>query len=385
MRVEERCGGRALTSQGEIQRVHRQWLLALGLAACIFSNTDDQVIAATPTANSNQADGSIPARGLSQSADIDGFKRFISSPPPIQELVFRQKTAPKPDTAKPKDGSFAASTNYLFFQARYEPPTIVLKKEHTLSNLLSERLSGGLLAILGKEYWWIDQERKQAHLWTMPEGARPNAPGQSVRRTVNYRLHPLFEVMNFGVQHAGIGTIAWNDNAFETETTNEEFGLKIKIRGSLESDYGGRPKSLRINYLMRGRQIGSFDYIVRYAFESQLTPAFLPNRITSYLLRDGKEIELDDFTILKLRIGSPTDSYAAFSMPPIISANQIPITVHITTSPVQGQTGHTGTLQQLCTCLAKYVDPCSGQQRSLPDTPTSVTERWPDPASNSCS
>src|SRR5437879_1832702 len=65
----------------------------------------------------NEAPSISPAQSaVSTNSPTEQFKAFISSPPVISNLVF-QVTVPMEGGARPRDGSFARSTRFEYFQA----------------------------------------------------------------------------------------------------------------------------------------------------------------------------------------------------------------------------------------------------------------------------
>jgi hypothetical protein len=137
---------------------------------------------------------------------LEQFKNFISSPPIIQNLVFQQK-APMEGGARPLDGTFALSTKFDYFQAKYQPDGMLFRRLGQPEDATNFTTPNLLVSVSAHQHALVEPGRRL----TAWDDRDPSAAGKttSVFYTTHFALEPLREIMNLGVMQAGVGSIRW--------------------------------------------------------------------------------------------------------------------------------------------------------------------------------
>jgi hypothetical protein len=226
-----------------------------------------------------------------QPSPVEQFKAFIESPPVIKNLVFQQKV-PMSGGARPLDGSFALSTRFDYFQARWQPDALFFRRLGGPQDETNFTAFGQLVALADHVHWLLEGQRV-----TTWDDRDPSVKGKttSIFFTSRFFLQPLEQVMNMGVMHAGIGAIHWQGNSFHLET---DLGTDhFTVNGELVEPASEPPERMYVHYVFQGK---TSDYVVRYRYGGTHNIAFVPSVVTSYWISNGKEIELDEWKILSL-------------------------------------------------------------------------------------
>ncbi|MDA1273434.1 MAG: hypothetical protein O2960_05195 [Verrucomicrobia bacterium] len=247
---------------------------------------------------------------------VERFKAFISSPPVIKDIVFRKKV--RQDLSKPMrmDGSFALSTNFEYFHARWQPDATLLRQIPDPSDIESLKIDRLLVSIFRDEYWLVDRERMATHWFKRSE------TDNFVFRIANRRMYSLRKLLNLGLIHVPIASIVWNGNTFLVNRTLVSEEIK-EIRGELFAKGTNRPTELRVKY---AGPRSYAEHVVRYAYETEFDELpFLPSKISTFYLNDGREVEVDEMTIVELDTAKTPLGTSAFDPQPFIDANKIGI------------------------------------------------------------
>ena len=250
-----------------------------------------------------------PGESNATPSAVEQFKRFISSPPVIKNLVFQQKV-PMDGGARPLDGSFAFSTRFEYFQAKWQTNGYLFRQLGSPLDATNFTVFGELASWSGHRHALVESG---VHLTTWDD-RDPSVWGQnrSVFYTSRFMLHPLREVMNLGIMYAGIGTVRWDGNRFRAECEVDH--QHLLITGALVPVEQGPPRALKIRYAFPHQ---TNDYVVRFGYEDVLHPTFLPTVITNFWIDakgdgPGQEVELDEWRVLKEEIGGPALDESAF-------------------------------------------------------------------------
>lgn len=246
---------------------------------------------------------------------VERFKRFISSPPVIKNLVFQQKV-PMEDGARPLDGSFAFSTRYDYFQAEWQPDGILFRRLSGLDDATNFNVAGQLISWSSHQHTLIEPSGKLT-IWDDQDPSTRNKH-ISVFYTTEFMLEPLREVMNLGIMYAGIGTIRWTGNRFVCEVERQD----LRISGNLISSGGGPPEAMKVTYVSSQQ---TNEYVLRYGYAPGNKYSFLPTVITNFWVTKPKgsptQMELDQWRILDLRIADGALPSEAFSAVRFTDAN----------------------------------------------------------------
>jgi hypothetical protein len=252
---------------------------------------------------------------------LQQFKDLISHPPVISNLVFQQKV-PMGGGMRPLDGSFAQSTSFEYFQAHWQTNGFLFRRLSSPADVTNLAVAGQLVS------WSGHQEAlfESIPLLTTWDDRDPSVAGKhiSVFFTSHFFLAPLRKVMNLGVMYAEIGGIRWDGNRFHTECQVQR--QRLRITGEVFPSSAGRADHLRVRYDFPHE---TYRYVVRYGYSARSAYAYVPAVITSFWLDNAgrpsqKEIELDQWTILDLRLSDRPLEPALFSPAPFARQNEWP-------------------------------------------------------------
>ena len=248
------------------------------------------------------------------SVSDEEIKQFMTSPPPIHELIFQQKV-PMDGGARPLDGTFALSTKYDYFQARRQAGDLLFRRLANATAATNYDFGGLLVSCLRHRHGLAEPGGR----FTVWDDRDPSVGGKSVSvfYTEKLMLEPLRRVLNLGVMYAEAGSIRWAGQRFNAEADVD--GQHVTIEGNLLGSTNGVPVGLRLSY---GFPHQIYNYHVQYTYGEGAQK--LPMLIRSYWLpadRPGTEIEVDEWRILKLEFGSTDLPKEEFDVAPFVTAN----------------------------------------------------------------
>jgi hypothetical protein len=283
-----------------------------------------------------------PTTAGDQNSDLEKFKNFISSPPTISNLVFQQKV-PMGGGARPLDGSFALSTSFEYFQARWQPGALLFRKFANPAEVTNVSVATQLVWHFDHQHWLFDGLHARLETWTDSD---PTTSGKSssVLYSSDYYLSALNEVMNMGVMNVGMGAIRWHGLTFRLETKVDD--QTVIITGQLDNPGSGPPRQLKVNYVFPKQQA---EYVVCYGYSPGLRPLFLPSTITNFWASEGKLIELDEWRILELETNETPLAADTFDINPFLQEHPWPVRVYTNGVVYERSTNGTLTLIQLLT------------------------------------
>ena len=194
-----------------------------------------------------------PGESNATPSAVEQFKRFISSPPVIKNLVFQQKV-PMDGGARPLDGSFAFSTRFEYFQAKWQTNGYLFRQLGSPLDATNFTVFGELASWSGHRHALVESG---VHLTTWDD-RDPSVWGQnrSVFYTSRFMLHPLREVMNLGIMYSGIGGVRWMGNRVHTKQEAEHERLFITVQSVPPQN--GPARSLKVRHMFPHRKVLSY-------------------------------------------------------------------------------------------------------------------------------
>lgn len=257
---------------------------------------------------SGQADGQS---ALTTNSLLEQFKAFISSPPPISNLVFQVKV-PMDGGARPRDGSFARSTRFEYFQAGWQTNGLLFRRLSGPSEMTNLDVPGELVSWSGHRHAVVEPNR-QLTAWDDRDPSIPTKP-ISIFYASQSLQQPLREVLNLGIMFAGIGAVRWEGNRFRTEV--EVDPQHLLITGEIVPSADGLPRAMRVCYAFP--HLTNW-YVVRYGYAPGQKRFMPPTAITNFwVTKDEKgadaEMELDEWRILNFERGEAPLGPEAFDV-----------------------------------------------------------------------
>ncbi|HLH54025.1 MAG TPA: hypothetical protein VKY92_10475 [Verrucomicrobiae bacterium] len=229
---------------------------------------------------------------------LEEFKNFISHPPVISNLVFQQKV-PMGGGARPLDGSFAHSTSFEYFQARWQTNGLLFRKLTAPSDVTNLAVAGELVSWSGHEHALLERGER----FTTWDDRDPTVAGKTVSifYTSEWLQDPLRQVLNLGIMFVGIGSVRWDGNRFHVESKVD--GQRLLVSGEVMPGVDGPPREMTVCYALPHR---TNYYALRYGYGPARSYSMPPTVITNFWIRKdlGKEkaaeaeLDLDEWRIL---------------------------------------------------------------------------------------
>jgi hypothetical protein len=255
----------------------------------------------------------VTSSGESNSA-LEKFKDFISHPPIISNLVFQQKV-PMSGGARPLDGSFARSTSFEYFQAKWQTNGLLFRRLSAPSDVTNLAVAGELVSWSGHEHALLERGDR----FTTWDDRDPTVAGKtvSVFYTSEWLQEPLRQVLNLGIMFVGIGSVHWEGNRFHIESKVDE--QRLLVSGEVIPSVDGPPRRMTVCYAFPHR---TNYYVVRYGYSPGQTNSMPPTVITNFWITKspGKqkgaeaELDLDEWRILDFECVENPLSQEAFAV-----------------------------------------------------------------------
>lgn len=254
--------------------------------------------------------------GPAEASPAEQFKRFISSPPIIKNLVWQQKV-PMDGGQRPLDGTFALSTRFDYFQAKWQTNGMLFRRLNRPEDVTNFTFAGTLVSVSDHQHALVEAGGRM----TTWDDRDPSVAGKkvSVFYTREFMLEPLRRVLNLGIMYADVGSLRWEGNRFRAECQVD--GERVVINGELLATPDGPPKGLKVRYAFPHE---TYDYVVRYAYAPAVKYPFLPTVTTSFWLpkdRPGTEVEVDEYRILDFQDANAPLDGEAFDIVPFAQLN----------------------------------------------------------------
>lgn len=249
---------------------------------------------------------------------LDQFKKFISSPAPIKNLVF-QKKVPIGGGVRPLDGSFAQSAHFELYQARWQTNGVLLRPMGSLSDITNFAVTGHLISWSGHQHALWEPN----WFFTTWDDRDPSVAGKefSIFYTSRFYLGSLRELLNFGILFAGIGSVHWEGNRFLAECDVDH--QHLQITGEITPTADGYPDYMNVRYQWPNQ---TFNHLVRYDYSQHLNCSFLPRVVKDFWIsgtsgNTNGAVEVNEWRILALELADgPLDS-KAFDAEPFARQN----------------------------------------------------------------
>ncbi len=288
----------------------RLWLTTLGLSLCL------------PCMGTRSRGGEVGGLGQGASS-LEQFKHFLSSPPPIEILVFRQKLRSDLNSPQEYDGTFSGSTNFAIFKARTQTNAVLLLQSSDNSFELNYLPGCRLVSIFDREHWIVEP-----HKYIETCSATPGSFHNPVTTSVAFSLANLNQVLQGGLMHVRPGSIIWNRNQFLVEDVPTPYKLRFRVEGQV-SEKEGVATELLVKYSTGTSSTDvNGEWRIQYSYERTLDTEYFPCRIKAFALRNHVEIEMDDFEILKLKLATQTLPRDAYVQQQALTKSLLPLRIY---------------------------------------------------------
>jgi hypothetical protein len=293
--------------------------MAIGLSLFV---TPQQSFAAASSAPDNPE---LPDQASPAISAIEAFKAFLSAPPVIEDLVFRQKVEEPPTGQGTFDLLSTNSARSSLFRAVYQHNATLFyqaNSETTPPEYAPHRL---IVSIYDDEHWLLDGK---GFIETCT--AVPGTITNPITIGIAIQLVPLRQALQGGVLHVRPGDIRWTGNKFIAKATPTPYRLFLDVEGELVED-GGRAAEMFVTYAGTNSSVNIFGrWRLKYSYDRHLGVDYFPSRIQGFSVQDGRETEVDDIEILTLKTRPSLLPQQVFDPRPALAASGMPI--HILTN-----------------------------------------------------
>ncbi|HEV2391546.1 MAG TPA: hypothetical protein VG146_04195 [Verrucomicrobiae bacterium] len=221
--------------------------------------------------------------------------------------------------ARPLDGTFALSTRFEYFQAKWQTNGLLFRRINTLDDETNFAVAGQLVSWSGHKHALVEP-RGELTTWNDLD---PSTRGKdiSIFYTSRSLLDPLREVLNMGVMYVDIGAIKWDANHFTVAARLDQ--EQVRVTGALFESPSQRPDHLEVCYSFPN---ATNRYVIRYGYGDARKSSLLPTTITNFWLKKQqnqaeREIELDEWQILDLKTQDALLPDEAFAIAPFSTQN----------------------------------------------------------------
>ncbi|MDB6026838.1 MAG: hypothetical protein JWM68_3061 [Verrucomicrobiales bacterium] len=216
-----------------------------------------------------------------QPADL--FKKFIESPPVIEQLLFEYT-----DTAikgkRPVD----------YNVAKFQTNACFLRTYTSYSDMESESWVGAdIISKFDNKYWRFLGGRDYLNKWT--DLGKPEESENPVLDVYRTGIFQFAETMNMGIPYAEIGSIHWQGDQFEYADAIQSSQRKaVRLKGKLFRDSRGRAEKLKFHLALslKSRSDLEADWQVDYEYRTNFAALpFLPSNLKIGFFRNGALLE----------------------------------------------------------------------------------------------
>jgi hypothetical protein len=208
-------------------------------------------------------------------SNLERFKQFISSPPPMTEMTA--------EVCRPKGTDQGLTCSYVL--VRWQTNGFLYREAPTLGGLFSTNLYSGLRlsGCYDEDYWNFSPDGHTLEWFTNRN--------EALQATLNYVKMAASSIMHLGIFDALPGAIQWNDDSLVRFTN----GLGVAVNGSVIVGADGLPAGLRLITERNGRAV---PWEITYTFaHNRSMPPFVPAVISASACGSGKPEFVEEVSI----------------------------------------------------------------------------------------
>jgi hypothetical protein len=245
-------------------------------------------------------------QSVSEIGPKEAFKQLLSAPPPVAQLVFREKLPPVANEPVPLQGGIEGSTNFALYQLRWQSNGLVV---HSLRS--TNQTSAAQRADVGFTLWndtfcFLDIGTN-AFVYQLEHQRAQQGQVTPSYDAAWYRVSRYGEVLNLGLSHLWPGTVHWDGDRFTARGIADK--KAIYLTGVLSSSSNGLPCELKVAY---SNDMNVAHYRIAYEYTPEIQLPF-PGRIRLFFQNRGSEIEFRSYELLSLtraQTPMPRESFA---------------------------------------------------------------------------
>ncbi len=253
---------------------------------------------------------------------LEQFKQFMASPPVIENVVFQMITAFGDSPLPEAKGAKGVHDWVNYLQARWQPDCLFLKSGTNLNVADPGKRTGEEInARFHDEHWTLS---RMGFVTSWSDSAKtPDQIRSLPSRAFHHRSHQFAELMNMGVMQIPVGVVKWDGDSFNAPGYIPELKTHVEVTGHVKPDANGYAKEMSVQYRSK---TGIFAYVLRYYYETNVGLSYFPNRLTSSIVRDGKETKLMECETVSIKTSPARLARSDFDPEVLIPARGVPIT-----------------------------------------------------------
>ena len=246
----------------------------------------------------------------SLASPADQFKKFLESPPVIEELTWVVSQKANPD---PQDQFFRSN----YFTIRWQTNAYTMRMSTNLADFEhpQDRALGMESGKFDNYYWTIFGSNFQFTDWT--DTGDPDEADNGVYRTFYSDGQTLSYGLRMGLPWMNSGSIHWNEDAL-TFTNKRGNTITAIVSGSIRESVNGLVDEFHVSVDIKpdGKLIPTqitAEYLLKYFYEDSIMPPFLPSRAEFYVINGSRMFQSRQVRYLAFKTNSTTATEAFYS------------------------------------------------------------------------
>jgi len=290
---------------------------------------------------------------------VTEFKKFLSTPPVVESIVFSERQHPDPQKPSRLDLPLSSSQVFRYYDGRFQQDAFLLREVRDKDAISDLRTTGLLAADDGVAGWFYYGPNSGNKIIEFGSGIT-----NKVRRSAYVTSYNLRQVLMLGLMRSMPGSVEWNGNRFRVLRSDPD----LSARGELHVSENGMVEGLNVIYRLDS---GDVHWRIRYAYDEGNSTQ-LPSRIRCFVLQDNAEFEIVDFEVYQLRLSSYALTRDDFRPDKIAAANHWQMLLH--TNDAVYLTTKEGALQKLE--VSRRVLPPDEGRNHLAKMPPGIYAAW---------
>jgi len=234
------------------------------------------------------------------------FKLLLSAPPPLAQLVFREKLPPVFNRPVTLQGGIKGSTNFALYEVRSQSNGLVVRSLNSTNELPTAHISKVAFTLWEKDFCFLDIGTN-AFFYQLEHDRAQKGEVTPSYDAAWFRVSRYAEILNLGLSHIWPGSVRWQDDQFSAQGIADK--QPIYVLGSISRRTNGIPCELTVAY---SNQMNVAHYRIAYEYAPEVQPLF-PARISLFFQHRGSEIEFRSYEVLSITRASGPMARELFS------------------------------------------------------------------------
>ena len=247
------------------------------------------------------------------------FKRLLSAPPIVRQMVYLDKVSPLPRSAEPLQAAASDSAGYTRYFLTWQPNAISFHTAPKVSTTDSRTYYDEFFLGWRNEFYFLNG-RQFAFRYQHGPGELKPGPFPAAYHAALIKQHAAYEPINLGLNHLMPGSVVWEGENFSAVGSADQKPMFIWGRISVISNHV--PTEMQVHY---SNDMGIANYRISYQY-SEYQPPYYPSRISTYFQHNRKETECDNRILSVAATNTPLPR-AAFEPLSYLTSNHMSLRV----------------------------------------------------------